>query len=236
MKNIIVGLFLFVVASITAQSEVSVKLEKIDELKVFNGLRINLIKSDVQKLEIFGEKAGEVTFRIKKGTLRLGLKLGSSFDARKVKIDLYYNSNIDELDVNQGAVISSKDVFKQEQVMVSSQEGSYIKLDIDVNHIKIKGITGGNIQLNGTAKSQKVSLLSGASYEGFGLASGQAILYVSTGSNAEVKASELLDGKAKFGGNILYTGKPKLVTIEESLGGKVLEYKNKLKLKKIVKS
>mgnify|MGYP001076096034 FL=1 len=56
MKNIFVGLFLFVVASITAQSEVSVKLEKIDELKVFNGLRINLIKSDVQKLEIFGEK------------------------------------------------------------------------------------------------------------------------------------------------------------------------------------
>lgn len=223
---------MLVVASVIAQNEVSVKLEKIEELKVFNGLKVNLIKSDKQKLEITGEKAGDVTFKNKKGTLKIGLKFSSSFDAKKVQINLYYNSDIDELDVNQGAVISSKEVFKQQQLAVSSQDGSYIKLNIEVDYIKIKGLTGGNIQLKGFAKSQNVNLVSGASYEGFNLESGQANLYVSTGSKAEVNASEVLDAKSKFGGKIFYSGRPKSVTIEESMGGKVI--KSPLKTENIV--
>jgi hypothetical protein len=223
MKNILVGLFLLVVTFITAQNEVSVKLKKIEELKVYNGLKVNLIKSDEQKLEITGEKAADVTFKNKKGVLKLGLKLGSSFDSKKVKIDLYYNSDIGELDVNQGAVISSQEVFKQQQLAVSSQDGSYIKLTVAVDYIKIKGLTGGNIQLKGIAKSQNVNLVSGARYEGFNLESGQANLYVSTGSKAEVYATEVLDAKSKFGGKVFYKGRPKSVTIEESLGGKVVK-------------
>lgn len=229
MKKIIVGLFFLVAAMVSAQNEVSVKLDKIDELKVFNGLKVNLIKSDKQKLEIRGEKAADVTFKNKKGTLKLGLKFGSSFESKKVEIDLYYNSNIGELDVNQGAVIISKEIFKQKQLTVSSQDGSYVKLEIEVDYLKIKGLTGGNIQLKGTAKSQNVKLVSGSKYEGFNLKSKQAVIYVSTGSKAEIQVSEILDAKSKLGGSIIYSGHPKSVSTEESLGGKVKKNIEKLK-------
>jgi hypothetical protein len=225
MNKYLSVLFLLVSLSVSSQNEVSVKLEKIEELKVYNGLRVNLIKSDVQKLEITGEKSGDVTFKNKKGVLKIGLKFSSSFNSKKVQIDLYYNSDIPALDVNQGAVISSTEVFKQQQLAVSSQDGSYIKLNIAVDYIKIKGLTGGNIQLKGIAKSQNVNLVSGANYEGFDLQSGQANLYVSTGSKAEVSTSEVLDAKSKLGGKIFYSGRPKLITIVESLGGKVLKAK-----------
>tara|TARA_B100000809_G_scaffold266794_1_gene331629 strand:+ start:2810 stop:3520 length:711 start_codon:yes stop_codon:yes gene_type:complete len=221
MKNRVVVLFLLVIASITAQNEVSVTLEKIEILKVHNGLTVNLIKSDEQKLEITGEKAGDVTFKNKKGTLKIGFNKGSSEASKKLKINLYYNSFIGELDASQGSVITSKEIFKQQQLSVISHDVSHIMLTVEIDYIKIKGLSGGNIQLKGFAKSQNINLVTGARYKGFDLESGQANLYVSTGSNAEVYATEVLDAKSKFGGKIFYKGRPKSVTIEESLGGKV---------------
>jgi len=228
MKKWFIGLFLLVVTMITAQNKVIVKLEKIDELKVYNGLKINLIKSDEQKLVIQGEKAKDVTFNNKKGVLKIKLKLASTFDSKKVTIDLYYNSNIAELDVNQGAIITSKDIFKQMNLTVSVQEASYIKLNVELDYLKVKGITGGNIRLNGITKNQNVRLVSGASYEGFSLTSDQAVVYVSMGSTAEINATEILDATAKIGAVVNYKGKPKSVTSQESLGGKV----NKVQIEK----
>ncbi|MEI6866372.1 DUF2807 domain-containing protein [Flavicella sp.] len=224
MKKIIVGLLFLVVSIVTAQNEVSVKLENIDVLKVSNGLKVNLIKSEEQKLEIHGEEAGSVTFKNKRGTLKLGLKFGSSFDSKKVEIDLYYNSNIGELDVNQGALIISKEIFEQKQLKLNSQDGSSIKLEIEVDYLKIKGVSGGNIQLKGIAKSQNVKLVSGASYKGFDLHTNQTIIYVSTGAVAEIQVSGILDAKSKFGASIIYSGQPNSISTEESIGGKITKY------------
>ena len=48
MKKIIVAMFFLVVASVTAQDIIEIDLEKFDKLKVYNGLNVNLIKSDQQ--------------------------------------------------------------------------------------------------------------------------------------------------------------------------------------------
>lgn len=222
MKKIIVGLFFLVVASVTAQNEpVVIKLDNIDKLKVYNGLHVNLIKSEEQKVEISGERASEIQVRQKKGTLKISLDLMNTFNHQKVMINLYYNSNIAELDANQGAVIRSKDVFKQTQLSISAQEGAYIKLDLEVDYLKAKGITGGHFQLKGITKSQNVSIVSGSSYEAFYLESDLATMYVSTGSTAKIQVSKALYAKAKLGGTIVFAGRPESVSTAESMGGKI---------------
>lgn len=221
MKKLIVGVFFLIAGIISAQNEIVITLENIDELKVYNGLKVNLIKSEEQKVVITGEKAPQVTVKNKKGTLKIALNIASTFTSKIPKIDLYYNSNIAELDANQGAIISSKEVFKQPQLNVSSQEGAYIKLEIEVDYLKAKSITGGNIQLKGIAKSQNINLVSGSKYEAINLKTEQATLYVSTGSKAEVSVTEILDAKAKLGGVINFYDRPKSVTTTESMGGKI---------------
>ena len=221
MKRIANTLLFFVALTSFAQNDVVVQLEKFDELKVYNGLQVNLIKSDEHKVVITGERASEVTVKNKKGILKIALDLASTFNSKKAKIDLYYNSNIAELDANQGAVISSKEVFTQTQLKLSSQDGAYIKLNVAVDYLNVKGITGGNIQLKGNTKSQNVNMVSGANYEAANLISEQATIYVSTGAEVEVQVTEAMDAKVKFGGTILYSGRPKSVTTEKSLGGKI---------------
>lgn len=222
MKKILVGILFLAVANISAQNDIVINLESFDELKVYNGLKVNLIKSEEHKLIISGDKADQVTVRNKKGKLKIALDIVSSFSSNNPTIDLYYNTNISVLDANQGAIISSKEVFKQAQLKVSSQEGGYIKLVLDVDYLKAKAVTGGNIQLKGFAKSQNVNLVTGSKYEARKLKSEQAVLYVSTGSSATVSASEILDGKAKLGGKIDFYDRPKSVTTAESMGGKIV--------------
>lgn len=221
MKQVFAGLFFFVMATMTAQNELTVKLEKIDELKVYNGLTVNLIKSEELKLEIIGEIANQVSYKNKKGTLKLSLKLAKKFDAKKVKINLYYNDIIPELDANQGATIVSEEIFKQVQLSVHAQEGAKIRMNLDVEYLKVKGITGGGFHLKGKAVSQNIRVVSGAYYKGFELESDQTTIYVSTNSNAKVSVSKILDAKAKLSGIIEYTGRPKSVSTAESSGGKI---------------
>ncbi|MDG1805396.1 head GIN domain-containing protein [Flavicella sp.] len=225
MKKIIVAMFFLVVASATAQDIIEIDLEKFDKLKVYNGLNVNLIKSDQQKIEISGERANEILVKNKKGTLKISLDLLNSFNHQKVVINLFYNSNIAEMEAKQGAVIRSTDIFKQTQLTISAQEGAYIKLDMEVDYLTAKGITGGHFQLKGITETQNVSVVSGSSYEAFYLESNLATMYVSTGSTAQIQVSKALDAKAKLGGTIEFAGRPESVSTAESMGGKIKKAK-----------
>ncbi len=224
MKNKIIIAFLLVTTFGFTQEKVNIELKTIDELKVYNGLTVHLIKSTEQRLEITGKNAADVSVKNKKGVLKIAMNIASTFSSKYVHINLYYNSNIGELDVNQGSVIRSDEKFKQTQLKVSSQEGSYIKLEVAVDYLHIKGITGGNIQLKGNCKTQNVAIVSGANYEGFELKSEQATVYASTGGKAEIYVTEALEAKVKLGGTILYDGKPKSVSTTKVMGGNINDY------------
>lgn len=215
-------MFFFLVASVVAQKEpVIVKLDKIDKLKVYNGLNVNLIKSEEQKLEIIGERSNEILVKQKKGTVKISLDLMNTFNHQKLVINLYYNSNIAELDAYQAAVIKSIEPFKQTQLSINAQEGGYVKLNLDVDYLKVKGLTGGHFQIKGLTNTQNVSVVSGASYEAVDLESDLATVYVSTGSVAKINVKKALDAKAKLGGKIVFSGRPESVSTAESLGGKI---------------
>ncbi|WP_208021473.1 head GIN domain-containing protein [Flavicella sediminum] len=220
--------FLFLTNFMFAQDVVINDVKNFDELKVFNGLTVNLIKSEVQKIEISGEKATEVVVSNKKGVLKFTLKVKSLFKSDKVDINLYYNSIIGELDANQGAVITSKEVFKQTQLDVSSQEGAYIKLSLAVDYLKVKAITGGNIQLKGTAKSQSVDITTGSNYNGTELITKQTDISVTTGGEAKIFVEDILDAKVKLGGTIEYFGKTKSVKTTKVMGGSIFKNGEKL--------
>ena len=214
-------LFLSFSVSTIAQDKITVNLDPITELKVFSGLKVNLIHSEEQKLVISGSKAAAVSVKSKKGKLKLSLNISSTFSSKDVTIDFYFNSPIAELDANQGAVISSKNTLEQSQLKLSSQGGSYIKMPVATGLLNVKALTGGHIKLWGKSKTQTVSIMSGASYEALELLTDQATVQVSTGGNAEVIAASNLDAKVKLGGSILYGGSPKSIITEKVLGGSI---------------
>lgn len=188
-------------------------------LKVFNGLSLELVRSDEQKIIISGEKKENVTVKNTNGKLKVFLNFPEVYDDERVKIILFYKEDIDILDANEGAAIFSDEVFKQQNVTIRSQEGAYIHIVLDVPFLSVKAVLGGNIRLRGTAKNQEVEVTTGGVYESYELITENSDVTSASGAIAEVNVTSLLDAKVRFGGKIYYKGNPEKVTKQKVIGG-----------------
>lgn len=213
-------LTLFLMAiNTSAQTIITKSLEDFSELKVFNGIDVELIKSDKQQIVITGEKAEKVKVKSSGNTLRISLKFPETSSNGKVNIKLYFNKDLAIVDANEGATITGKDI-NQQKLEVKVQEGAFINLVVKTKHLKVKASSGGILKLSGTAKNQDVDVDLGGVYHGYNLeASTMSIVRAGSGAKAEVRASETLDAKVTFGGSIYYKGTPEVLKDKKVIGG-----------------
>ncbi len=208
-----------------AQERINKNLGDFNKVKVFSGLQVKLIKSDVQKIEIKGFQSEAVVVKNVNGLLKLSVSLPEVFNVDGTLVNLYYTNDLDLIDVNEGSKIRSKDTINQKFIEIKAQEGAEVHLKIQTENIKIKSVSGGIIELFGTTKLQTVIVNTGASYEALDLASKQATVIVATGGEVEINVSDLLDAKAKLKGFIYYKSKPKKIIKKVILGGEILSIK-----------
>lgn len=206
-----------------SQSTVSQNLGDFTTLKVFNGIEVELIKSNEQRIEIRGKKSEKVTIKNVDKTLKLtlpfSLKPENNSADGEVIVKLFYSSNIDVIDANEGATITGKDI-NQEKLVVNSQERALINLVVNTKYIEVKTSSGGIIKLSGTTKHQDVNLDLYGVYHGFNLKTeNTSTVKAGTGAKAEIFAGETLTAKVSFGGSIFYKGNPELIKDKKVIGG-----------------
>ena len=225
MKYIITSLILFITISVNSQTTITKTLGDFTALKVYNGIDVELVKSDKQELVISGEKSEKVNVKNSRNTLKISLRFPETLAKGKVKIVLYYSKSIQVIDANEGASITAK-TFKQQQLEVKSQEGAFINMVLDVKHLTVKSVSGGVIKLTGTTKNQTVEVNNAGTYHAYQLkASDATIIRAALGGKAEVNVGETLDAKIRFGGTIFYKGTPEVLKTKKVLGG-TIEAKN----------
>lgn len=219
-------LLLVLISTFTfAQQKITTKLGDFNELKVFNGLTVELEKSNESKIEISGSQSEDVSIKNANGILKVRLKFPESFTAEDVRIVLFYSENIDILDANEGATILSEATIKQQHLEVKVQEGAKINIPVDTKHLTIKAVSGGIIELSGVTQNQNVEATTGGIYEGYNLQSKQSIVTAASGARVEVKTTEILDAKVRFGGTIHYKGNPEVLKTKKIIGG-VIKHRN----------
>ncbi|WP_299015037.1 head GIN domain-containing protein [uncultured Polaribacter sp.] len=229
MKKLSFICLFFIAFSAIAQTTVTKNLGDYTTLKVYNGIAVELIKSNEQKLEITGAKANMVKIKNVNNILRLSLpfslKPEDNAAEGEVLIKLYYNSIINVIDANEGATITGKD-FTQDKVEVNAQERAFINLTLKTTYVTVRASSGGIIKLSGTANSQEVSVDLYGIYHGYNLKTlNNATIKSGTGAKAEIFAGETLNAKVSFGGTIFYKGNPKVVKDKKVIGG-IIEKKN----------
>ena len=192
-----------------------------NEIKIFNGLSVEIERSDNSKVEISGEKTDDVVVKNVNGKLKFSLKFPEQFNADKVKIKIFYNQDILILDANEGSALFSDEIIEQVNLTIKTQEGAYIHVPVDVKYLTIKAVTGASIKVRGTATNQDVEVTTGGVYEAFDLINEYADVIAASGGNAEVNVSNLLDAKVRFGGNVYYKGNPEKVNSKKVFGGKI---------------
>ena len=219
MKNSIITLLLITSISSFSQKIITKKIEDFYKIKVYNGIRLELLQSNESKLEISGDKADKIKIKNTEGILRVSLRFPELLAGDKVNVKLFYNKDIQTIDGNEGSKIIGKGI-NQTHLEVKAQEGASIKLDIKTKHLKVKSVTGGVIDLTGTSKNQDIELDLYVVYHGYNLfTSNSSTVKAGTGSKAEVYAGETLFAKVSFGGSILYKGKPEVIKNKKMAGG-----------------
>ena len=223
MKKIFYLLTIILNTTLFSQTKINQNLGDFTSLKVYNGIELELIKSDEQKVEIIGDECENVSIKNIEKTLKFSLPFSikpenNSADG-EVKIKLYYKSDIDLIDANEGAIITGKDI-NQNKLIVKSQERAFINLVIDTKYLEVKTSSGGIVKLTGTSKHQDVYVDLYGVYHGFNLKTKiSSDIKAGTGAKAEVFAGETLTAKVSFGGSIFYKGNPEVIKDKKVIGG-----------------
>lgn len=204
-----------------SQETITKNLGDFHELKTYRGLSVELIQGDSPKVVIEGDKSDQVTIKNSNGVLKISLKVMESFSSKDVKVTVYYSDKIDIIDANEGSIISSNRIMKQDKLVVKVQEAGQIKLEIGTTNVEVKTISGGLVTLEGYSENQKVNANTGGGYEGENLKTDNADVSVSSGSDVVINASKFVDANATLGGTITITGDPSEVDKKETLGGYV---------------
>lgn len=220
MKNI-AFLVLFLSGFLNVQAQIEKKLGEFHELKVYDLIDVKLVKSDENKIVFTGKNIDDVVIVNKNGVLKIRMNIEKSFDGNKTNATLYYNTNIDVIDANEGASIYSNDLIKQFDFELKTQEGGIINVNLETNYLDVKSVTGGIIETKGAVKKQKITMNTGGIYKGENLKTEETEVSIVAAGEAYINASKLVDIKIRVGGDVYIYGNPEKVNESKAIGGRI---------------
>jgi hypothetical protein len=220
MKKVMLILLAFVVQTTSAQ--LTKDLGEFSTIKIYDRLTVSLISSSENKIVITGNRESEVEVVNNNGELKLRMPFPKLLSGEDISIKLYFK-NIESIAASEGSYVSSEANFKQTIMDLNAREGAEIKIDLDVEKVNVKAVTGGIIELSGKALNQDVTLMTGGILKSKELHTSQTTISVSAGGNAEIYATTLVDAKVRAGGSIYIYGSPKQINKETLFGGTIIE-------------
>ncbi|MEL0644372.1 head GIN domain-containing protein [Olleya sp. Ti.3.14] len=220
MKNLLVTVFFLATTLIFAQNPKNKNVGDFNEVKVFDLIKVSLVKSDENKVMITGEDIDDVEIIIKNNTLKVRMKFDRSFDGTKTFVAVHY-TDLKVIDANEGAIVVGNELITQDSIELRAQEGASIIVGLDVNTVNVRAVSGGIVETRGKANTQDITLNTGGIYEGRDFETKNTTVKVRAAGEAEVKASDSVDARITAGGTIDIYGDPQIVTKKHTFGGSI---------------
>ncbi|MGB6269060.1 MAG: head GIN domain-containing protein [Olleya sp.] len=220
MKNLLVAVFFLTTTFLVAQNPKNKNVDNFNTVKVFDLIKVSLVKSNENKVMITGEDVDDVEIFIKNNTLKVRMKLDRSFDGTKTFVAVHY-TDLKVIDANEGAIIVGNQLIEQDTIELRAQEGASIIVGLDVDTVEIRAVSGGIIETRGKANTQNITLNTGGIYEGRAFETKNTTVKIRAAGEAEVKASDTVDARITAGGDIYIYGNPETVNKKQTFGGRI---------------
>ncbi len=218
---LLIAMFGGIITMVSQNAEITQKLTKFTEVKVFDGLSVNLIRSDKNSAVITGANTSKVAIVNTNGVLKIRMEIGKLFSGYRTFVDLYYTEDLVVIDVNEDARITTKEVIKQNVIELKAQEGGEIIVQAQVEQMLIKSVTGGVINAKGSSDNQDVLINTGGVYNGKDFKTKFTTVNVNAGSSAEIFATSYVKVSVKAGGTVYVYGDPAKMEEKTVFGGKI---------------
>ncbi len=190
-------------------------------VKVYSGLEVNLIASEVNKAVVYGSQSDDVILGMKNGVLQLKIALGSISDSLPTRVDLYHSKLLNEITATQQAKITSQVPLVQTSLNLKSSTAAVIDFEIYADRLDAVATNGGRIELEGTVSSFNLNVNTGGSCEAEQLQTTQAQTKLIGGGYAYVTVSDLINAEVIAGSVLRVYGDPVKKVYQKKLGGKL---------------
>lgn len=202
-----------------AYSQTSKNFGDFSAVKVYDRINVTLVKSSENKIQVKGDDP-DVEIVNKNGELKIRMIPTKLMQGDKSEVTVFYE-DINEIQASQGSKITSDGAIDSKMLSITSNEGSTLNLQVDVNLLNSKANSGGMIDVSGNTETQEILVNSGASFNGRDLKSEITSVTANAGGNAEVYASKTINATTRAGGNIEVYGSPKDRNTKNVIGGKI---------------
>ena len=219
MKHIVI-IFLLGTLTFLGQSKIDRNLGDFSKVAVYDGINLELIKSDENKVEITGKNTNFVVVKNKNGDLKIRLNLERRFSGDKTKVSLFYKTLYNIIS-HEGSNVFSKDTIKQADLNVKANTGSTLNFIVVLNTLNTTSATGSTVNLSGNAEYHDCSTSTGAEIDAEKLTTTETYATSTTGGLIEVSATKELEANSKLGGIINVYEKTDKIVESISLGGVV---------------
>ena len=219
MKHIVI-IFLLGTFTFLGQSKIDRNLGDFSKVAVYDGINLELIKSDENKVEITGKNTNFVVVKNKNGDLKIRLNLERRFSGDKTKVSLFYKTLYNIIS-HEGSNVFSKDTIKQADLNVKANTGSTLNFIVALNTLNTTSATGSTVNLSGNAEYHDSSTSTGAEIDAEKLTTTETYATSTTGGLIEVSATKELEANSKLGGIINVYEKTDKIVESISLGGVV---------------
>ena len=190
-------------------------------VKVYSGLEVNLIASDVNKAVVYGSQSDDVILGMKNGVLQLKIALGSLSDSLPTRVDLYHSKLLNEITATQQAKITSQVPLVQTSLNLKSSTAAVMDFEIYTDRLDAVATNGGRIELEGTVSSFNLNVNTGGSCEAEQLQTTQVQTKLIGGGYAYVTVSDLINAEVIAGSVLRVYGDPVKKVYQKKLGGKL---------------
>ena len=219
MKNTIYILLLFTIPTLS-QIKIDRDLGEFSKVAVYDGINLELVKSQENKVEITGKNTSFVVVKNKNGDLKIRLNLERRFSGDRTKVKLFYKT-IYNIISHEGSNVFSKDTIKQADLNIKANTGSTQNMLINLNTFNTTAATGANINVSGRAEYHDSSVSTGAEINAEKLMTTETYASATTGGVLNVSAIKELEANSKLGGIINVHEQTDKITETISVGGVV---------------
>jgi len=137
------------------------KIGDFQKLSVYDGINVELIKSDTNRVEINGKNTAYIVVKNKNGDLKIRLSVERRFSGNRTKVSVFYKSLYSVIS-HEGANVFSKDTINQADLNLKANSGSRQNMIVKLNTLQAAATAGAKINIKGLAKYQELSATTGA--------------------------------------------------------------------------
>ncbi|WP_376776902.1 head GIN domain-containing protein [Flavobacterium covae] len=218
MKKHVIAFSLFAVSVMSAQTSKS--LGTISKVTGFDQIEIHLVPSTENKIELKGTNSEAVELVTKDGELKVRMPFGKMLKGDAITATVYFKA-LEAVEANEGSLVTSDATLKSAMFDIIAKEGGKVDIAVEASKINVKTSSGGVVTLGGKTQNIDAVSTAGGILEAKNCVTQQATVTVNAGGQIDISAYDVVDAKARAGGNITIYGKPKQVNEKTIFGGNI---------------